>query len=501
MKRAALPRMKGLSFATLRELPAAVARPAYDARSTGVGIVHLGIGAFHRAQTATYTDDALALAPGDWGFCGVSLRSPDVRDRLAPQDGLYTSVEKSPGGIRRRVIGCVREVLFLGEERGRIRQRLESPATRIVSLTVTEKGYCHDPATGQINLAHPDIAHDLADPAHPASAVGLIVAALAARRAAGTPAFTVLCCDNLPHNGALLEGLALAFARERDAALARWIEEHASFPSTMVDRIVPATTAADIADNDAALGLHDAAPVVHEPFRQWVIEDRFVGERPAWERAGAEFVSDVAPFEAMKLRLLNASHSALAYLGYLAGYDYIYQVAAQADFVALMRRLMREEVAPTLALPAGIDLVAYQEALVRRFANPALPHRTSQIAIDGSQKLPQRILGTVRDNLAAGRKVDLLALAVAGWMRYVSGIDERGRDIKISDPMAAEFARLAAAHRGQPEALASGLLSLHAIFGRDLPADPRFSGPVARWLAALFRNGAASTVAAAVVEH
>lgn len=501
MKEAAPGRIKRLSFTTLAELPAAIARPAYDARSTGVGIVHLGIGAFHRAQTAAYTDDALALAPGDWGVCGVSLRSPDVRDRLAAQDGLYTSVEKSPEGVRRRIIGCVREVLFLGEERDRVRQRLESPATQIVSLTVTEKGYCHDPATGQLNLAHPDIVHDLADPAHAASAPGLIVAALAARRAAGAPAFTLLCCDNLPHNGALLRGLTLAFARLRDAALARWIEDHASFPSTMVDRIVPATTEADIADNDVALGLHDAAPVVHEPFRQWVIEDRFVGARPAWERAGAQFVADVAPFEAMKLRLLNASHSAFAYLGYLAGYDYIYQVAAQAHFVAFMRRLMREEVAPTLALPSGVDLAAYQEALVRRFANPALPHRTWQIAMDGSQKLPQRILGTVRDNLAAGRKIDLLALAVAGWMRYVSGSDERGREIKVSDPMAPEFARLAAAHRGHPEALASGLLSLHAIFGRDLPVDPRFAGPVARSLAALFRDGAERTVAAAAAEH
>ena len=501
MKRAAPGRMKGLSFATLQALPAAIARPAYDACGTGVGIVHLGIGAFQRAQTATYTDDALALSPGDWGFCGVSLRSPDVRDRLAPQDGLYTSVEKSPDGIRRRVIGCVREVLFLGEDREHIQERIESPATQIVSLTVTEKGYCHDPATGQLNLAHPDIVHDLADSARPTSAVGLIVAALDARRAAGTPPFTVLCCDNLPHNGALLQGLTLAFARERDAALARWIEDHARFPSTMVDRIVPATTEGDIADNDAALGLHDAAPVVHEPFRQWVIEDRFVGARPAWERAGVQFVSDVAPFEAMKLRLLNASHSAFAYLGYLAGYDTIYQVAAQAEFVAFMRRLMREEVAPTLALPAGVDIGAYQEALVRRFANPALPHRTWQIAMDGSQKLPQRILGTVRDNLAAGRKIDLLALAVAGWMRYVSGIDERGREIRISDPLAPEFARLAAVHRGDPGALATALLSLHAIFGRDLPADSRFTAPVARWLALLFRDGAARTVAAGVAEH
>jgi len=490
--------MKRLSFATLAGLPATIARPAYDAERIGVGIVHLGIGAFHRAQTAVYTDDALAHASGDWGFCGVSLRSPDVRDRLAPQDGLYTSVEKSPQGVRRRVIGSVREVLFLGDEPERIRRRLEAQATRIVSLTVTEKGYCHDPASGRLNFAHPDIAHDLADPARPVSAVGQIVAALDARRVAGGRAFTVLCCDNLPHNGALLEGLVREFAGARDRALARWIGAQASFPSTMVDRIVPATTDSDIADNDQALGLHDAAPVVHEPFKQWVIEDRFVAGRPDWDSAGVQFVADVAPFEAMKLRLLNASHSAFAYLGYLAGHEYIYQVAGEGDFVEFMRRLMREEVAPTLKLPRSVDVVAYQDALVERFRNPALPHRTWQIAMDGSQKLPQRMLGTVRDNLGAGRKIDLLALAVAGWMRYVSGRDEAGREIRVSDPLAPEFARIAEAHRGDARALAQALLGLRAIFGTDLPADPRFSEPVMKWLGALCADGAARTVNAAV---
>jgi fructuronate reductase len=490
--------MKRLSFATLVDVPAPIARPAYDASRIGVGIVHLGIGAFHRAQTAVYTDDALAHATGDWGICGVSLRSSDVRDRLAPQDALYTSVEKSPQGIRRRIIGSVREVLYLGAQRERIRQRLEAPQTRIVSLTVTEKGYCHDPATGQLNFKHPDIVHDLADSAQPVSAVGQIVAALAARHAAGGHGFTVLCCDNLPHNGALLEGLVLAFARERDAGLARWIEDSTSFPSTMVDRIVPATTETDIAENDQALGVHDAAPVVHEPFKQWVVEDRFVAGRPAWERAGVQLVSDVAPFEAMKLRLLNASHSAFAYLGYLAGHEYIYQVAAQPAFVEYMRRLMREEVAPTLSLPAGVDVGAYQNALVQRFANPALPHRTWQIAMDGSQKLPQRILGTVRDDLAAGRGIELLALAVAGWMRYVTGTDEAGRPIKVSDPMASEFARIAHAHRTDPSALARAFLGLRAIFGDDLPADARFVTPVTRWLAALLQDGAARSVVRAV---
>jgi fructuronate reductase len=492
--------MKRLALSTLAGLPAAIVRPGYDPRKIGIGVVHLGIGAFHRAQTAVYGDDALALERGDWGICGVSLRSHELRDRLAPQDGLYTAVEKSPGGVRRRVIGSVREIRFLGDERAAVHARLAAPETRIVSLTVTEKGYCHDPATGRLNLAHPDIVHDLADRQHPSSAIGLIVAAFDARRCSHGEPVTVLCCDNLPHNGAMLRGLVASFAEACDPSLSRWIGDHASFPSTMVDRIVPATTEADVRENDAALGMHDAAPVIHEPFRQWVIEDAFAAGRPAWERAGAQLVDDVAPFEAMKLRLLNASHSAFAYLGFLAGCEFIYQVAARPEFTAYMRRLMEEEVTPTLKVPAEVDVAAYRNALIERFRNPALPHRTQQIAMDGSQKLPQRLLGTVRDNLAAGRSVDLAALAVAGWMRYASGKDEAGHDIKVSDPLAPEFAHVAGEARGNPAALARGLLALRAVFGEDLPADPRFTGRVSQWLQELFARGAAQTVARAARE-
>src|SRR6202158_4415601 len=409
------PGMRRLSLDTLAALPAAGARPTYAARSIGAGIVHLGIGAFRRAQTAVFSDDALALDQGNWGICGVSLRSADVRDRLSPQGGIYTAVEKSPTGIRRRIIGSVREVLFLGDQREELKTRMTAAGTRIVSLTITEKGYCHDPATGKLNLGHPDIVHDLAHPDQSQSAIGLIVSALDARRRSHGGALTVLCCDNLPHNGAMVRGLVAAFAEARDPSLARWIEGHASFPSTMVDRIVPATTDADIADNDAALGMHDAAPVMHEPFKQWAIEDNFVAGRPRWEELGAELVDDVAPFEAMKLRLLNGSHSAFAYLGFLAGHEFIYQVAAEPDFVALMRRLMADEVSPTLKVPKGVDVGAYQQALITRFGNPALPHRTQQIAMDGSQKLPQRLLGTVRDNLNADPHIHMHAPCVGRW--------------------------------------------------------------------------------------
>jgi fructuronate reductase len=475
-------------------LTADVARPAYPIRDAGIGIVHLGIGAFHRAHQAMYTDAVLADAGGPWGICGVSLRSAGVRDRLVPQDGLYTSIEMSPAGVRRRVVGSVREVLFHGDEADAVMRRMAAPATQVISLTVTEKGYCHEPATGRLNVDHPDIVHDLAHPDRPRSVVGLLVAALALRRRTHGAPVTIVCCDNLTQNGGFVQGLVASYATLADPALAGWIDGHVAFPSTMVDRIVPATTPKDIEANDAALGLRDEAPVVHEPFAQWVIEDRFAAARPAWNVAGALFVDDVGEYEKLKLRLLNASHSAFAYLGFLAGYEYVCEVAAQPDFTAYMRRLMSEEVAPTLTQPAGIDLAAYQESLVERFANPALPHRTQQVAMDGSQKLPQRILGTIRDDIAAGRRIHFAALAVAGWMRYVYGEDEQGRPIQVSDPMGPTFATLAARHRGDPAAFAQSLFAIDAIFDQDLHNEPRFTSPVTKFVEELFTLGATKTV-------
>jgi fructuronate reductase len=476
-------------------LPGVVA-PA--ARPAAIGIVHLGLGAFHRAHQVEFTDDALRLAgtpAAPWGICGVSLKTAGARDKLAAQDGLYTLVRREARGVERRVLGSLREVRFLGDERHEVHARLAAPETAIVSLTITEKGYGHDPATGRLDPAHPEIAPDIVDLERPRSAVGLIVASLDARRLSHGRPYTVLCCDNLPHNGALVRGLVLDFAQRRDVALAAWIERHVAFPSTMVDRIVPATTPADVEENDRAVGMHDAAVVVCEPFRQWAIEDAFVAGRPPWELAGAEIVSDVAPFETMKLRLLNGSHSAFAYLGFLAGHEFVYQVAAQPEFVAYMRALMAEA-APTLRVPASVDLVAYRAALVERFGNPALPHRTKQIAMDGSQKLPQRLLNTIRENLAAGRPVTRLALAVAAWMRYVAGVDERGAPIDVADPLKAQFAAIAQRHRGDARALRDALLGLRAVFGDDLPRDPRFTEPLGAWLEQLFRDGAARTVAA-----
>jgi fructuronate reductase len=490
------PSSARLSSATLPGLPAAVQRPAYDRTALEPGIVHLGLGAFHRAHQAVYTDAVLDRAFGPWGIIGVSLRSPDTRDALAPQDGLYSVAIRDADGEALRVVGCLRESLVAPEDPAAVLERLTRPSVRVVTLTVTEKGYCHDPATGALNEAHPDIVHDRANPSQPRTALGFLVEALARRRAAGTAPFTVLSCDNLPSNGDTVAGLLRRFASLRDPSLGAWVAEQVACPNSMVDRIVPATTDADRAQVAAALGATDAWPVMTEGFTQWVVEDRFPAGRPAWELVGVEMVADVHPYETMKLRLLNGSHSTLAYLGYLAGYETVAEAIADPGMARLIRGLMDEEAGPTLRLPPGADLERYKTALIARFRNPALRHRTWQIAMDGTQKLPQRLLGAVRDRLAAGLPIARLALGVAAWMRYAAGVDERGQPIDVRDPLAETLAEIAAGAAGDPDRLADGLLGLTAVFGTDLPADPRFTDPARAALRRLYAEGARAVIAA-----
>lgn len=429
----------------------------------GIGIVHLGLGAFFRAHGAIYVADAMARSGGDWGIVGVSLQSPGTRDALVPQGCAYTALELGPGGETPRVVEVIEDVLVAREDPGAVLRAMADPAVRIVTLTVTEKGYCHEPATGALNPDHPDIRHDLAHEL-PVSAPGFLVRALAARRAAGHPAFTILSCDNLPENGRVVRGVVLALARRIDPALANWIAREARFPACMVDRIVPATRPEDIARVEALTGRHDASPVLHEPFRQWVIEDDFVGgARPDFAAAGATLVQDVTPFEHMKLRMLNGAHSALAYLGYLAGHQTIADTMADPVFAGFVRRLWRDEIAPVLQPPPGVDLAGYADALADRFANPAIRHRTWQIAMDGSQKLPQRILGTMAEVDRAGRACPGLALAVAGWMRYVGAMDEAGNPIDVRDPLAGRLRALSDAAT-TPEDRVQALLSVTAVF-------------------------------------
>jgi len=459
------PAWPRLQPSALADLPAEVARPLYDRNELRAGIVHLGLGSFARAFLCVFNETAIH-AGGDphFGVIGVSLRSPAVRDALAPQEGLYTVARRdadASGQPRQRlqVIGNLVGQLVAPEDPTAVLEAIAAPATRIVSLTVTEKGYAHDPASGRLREDHPDVAHDLRE--HPAprgmnaavaprTAVGFIVRGLALRRARGLPPVTLLSLDNLPHNGRTLQGLVLAFARRVDAALADWIETHCTFPSSMVDRIVPATTDADREQVAAGLGHWDAWPVPAEPYLDWVVEDRFAAGRPDWHLAGARCVSDASAWEQLKLRVVNGSHSALAYLGAMAGRRTVDEAVAQPELRDFVRAMVTQEVRSTLPPLPNLDFDGYVQGLLERFANPALAHRLQQIAMDGSQKLPQRLLGTIEQRLAAGLPIARLALAVAAWMHYLRGIDEWGRPYAIDDPLAAALAGARAAAESEP---------------------------------------------------
>ena len=484
--------MERLSDATLARLPGGVGRPAYDRAGLTTGIVHLGIGAFHRAHLAALVDACLAEDPR-WGICGVSLRSPDTAAALGPQDGLYTLGVQSEVGLAARVIGAVREVLVAPGQPSAVLDRLVAEDTRIVSLTVTEKGYCHDPATGRLDPGHPGIVHDLgATTSLPVTAVGWLWLGLVARRRVGRLPYTILCCDNLPSNGATVRQVLLDYAALRDPDLAGWAADTLACPSTMVDRIVPATADADRAAVAGALGLHDAWPVMTEPFSQFVVEDHFPLGRPDWERHGVTMAEDVAPFERMKLRMLNGSHSTLAYLGCLAGHETVADTMADPAFRTLIGGMMTHEIMPTLAMPQGVDLPAYRDALLARFANPALRHRTAQIAMDGSQKLPQRLLGTIADRLDAGAPFDRLALGVAAWMRYALGEDEAGKPIEVRDPLAA---RTAACRASSAAEIVSNYMHLSAVFTARLAQDAQFIRTVTGKLDQLLNDGARAAIA------
>jgi len=430
------------------------------------GIVHLGLGAFFRAFGVPAISDAMAASGGDWGILGVSLRSAGIRDALRDQGWAYTAVSMGADRETSRVIEALNHVLVAPEDPAAVLRSMEDPSVRLVTLTVTEKGYCHIPATGALDRTHPDIAHDLTSPL-PKSAIGFIVHALKSRMYAGTRPFTVMTCDNLPQNGQLVRGLVLEFAEMLDPKLRAWIAENGCFPSTMVDRITPATTADDIVRIADQTGVYDAAPVVHEPFSQWVIEDAFVDNaRPDFAAAGVELVRNVSCHEDMKLRMLNGTHSALAYVGYLAGYETISQTVADPVMERFVHSLWAE-IIPAVEAPTGVNLDDYASSLFERYANPNIRHRTWQIAMDGSQKLPQRILGTMRDALAAGRETPFLCLAVAAWMFYVRGVDEAGNAIDVRDPLAGELRERAHAANGPDDTVAT-LLNMRAIFPQDL---------------------------------
>lgn len=451
----------------LATLPPAHA-PAVDPRALAVGIVHLGLGAFHRAHQAVYTEQAAAAEGATrWGICGVSQRSTTVRDQLAPQDGLYSVLVRGAATPELEVIGSIREVLAAPEDPDAVVDRIGRPDVSVVTLTVTEKGY-RAAAGGGLNLADPGIQADLAG-GPPRTVVGQLAAGLARRAQTGAGPLTVLSCDNLVSNGPFLRRLMEDYAA---AATLPGLPEQlalARFPASMVDRIVPATTDADRDEAARLLGVRDEAVVIAEPFTQWVIEDDFAGPRPAWERAGAVLTDEVAPWEQAKLRMLNATHSMLAYLGGLRGYETIAEAVRDDELAALATDLMTADVVPTLSPPDGLDLAAYGATVLERFANPALRHRTAQVAMDGSAKLPVRLLGTVRDRLAAGAQPTAAALAVAAWMTYVgTGVDAHGRELPLDDPLADDLRTAVAGIGSRPADLVEALLGVEAVFGADL---------------------------------
>jgi len=473
--------------------PAAVAVPRYDRTSVRVGIVHFGVGGFHRAHQAMYLDALMNAGHAlDWGICGVGLLPGDarMRDVMAAQDCLYTLMIKAPDGSRQaRVIGSIVEYRYAPDDPDAVLARLVDPAVRIVSLTVTEAGYNVHRVTGEFDLDQPQVAADLRPGAKPSTVFGYVVEALARRRDAGVAPFTVMSCDNVQGNGHVAEQAFVAFARARDAELADWMLAHVDFPNAMVDRITPATTPADSDAVAADFGLRDQWPAVCEPFTQWVLQDRFGSGRPPLELAGVQLVSDVEPYELMKLRLLNASHQALGYAGYLAGYRYAHEASADPAFVRFLRRYMVEEAMPSLRPVPGIDLPAYVEELLERFANPEIRDTLARLCVDTSERIPKFLLPVLRYQLTNDGPIECSAAIVASWARYAEGVDEQGEPIEVVDPVRTELIEAAGRYREDP----LGFLRLRHIFG-ELADNERFTSCYRALLDSFHIKGAAVTI-------
>lgn len=483
-----------LSQANLAALSAQAAIPTYDRKRLASAIIHIGVGGFHRAHQAVYLDDLAGQGiTFDWGERGVGLLPTDKRmaEALLPQDCLYTLVTRDAAGDRARVIGSITDYLFAPGNPSQVLDLLADTATRIVSLTITEGGYNVDSMTGHFDADNPAIQQELHHSAMPSSVFGYLCAALDRRRRAGSPPFTVLSCDNLQGNGMIARTAVTSFARLLDDDLANWIEANVAFPNGMVDRITPQTTAADRTLVAETFGIEDAWPVMCEPFMQWVIEDAFCNGRPPLEQVGVQVVSDVHPYETMKLRLLNASHQAMGYLGYLAGYRFIHDVMADADFRVFIARLMAEEIAPLLPPVPGIDLADYQQTLLERFANPKIRDQVARICTDGSDRMPKFLLPSLAEALHQGRRHRLLTLAVAGFLRYLRGVDEVGQEIEIADRLAGELRVRAAEGSDDPRPL----LGLRSVFG-DLGQNETFVAELAAALRELDTRGARATVSA-----
>ena len=481
-----------LSERTLERGAQLLLRPGYHRSQTRIGTVHFGPGAFHRAHQAFYFDRLLEK-DATRAICAVSLKTASVRDALAPQDGLYTLVELDEVPTL-RVIGSIRELLVAAESPAAVSARLCDPDTSLVTMTVTEKGYCLDGAGG-LDVAHPDIAHDLSHPQAPRSLVGWLVRGLELRRAGGLAPYLVVCCDNLSDNGPTLRRAVLAFAARRDAGLASWIEETTRFPRTMVDSITPATDQALRERVAHASGLEDAWPVQRERFVQWVVEEVDFRGQPDWASVGVTVSRDVTAYERAKLRILNGSHSTLAYVGLLAGLQTVAEAMAQPALRSFVERMLIEDIEPTLALSQPGALAAYRQSILHRFENPAMRHLLAQIAWDGSQKLPIRILGTIADALRAGRPVARLALPIAAWMQFVRMRTREG--VEIVDPLAPQLAAVGRQVTDNARHDLPLFFALPGVFPTALTEQPQFTRALAEAYDVIAARGALAAVAAA----
>jgi fructuronate reductase len=486
--------MKNISNSQLNK---SVIIPFYDRSKLKSRIVHLGFGAFHRAHQALFTDEIAQKSNSNWGICEVSLFGGEqLITSLREQDHLYTVAEKGAQSTEVKVIASVTESMhphFDGIEA--VIEKMAEPQVAIVSMTITEKGYCADPATGLLDKTNSLVIADLENPTQPKSALGYIVQALKLRRERGIAPFTVMSCDNVQENGHVAKATILEFAKVLNAELGTWIEKNVTFPCTMVDRIVPAATEETLSEITTLIGVEDPCGIACEPFRQWVIEDDFVAGRPEWNLAGAEFVDDVVPYEEMKLRMLNGSHSFLAYLGYLGGYAHISDTMTDPGYRKAAFDMMMQAQAPSLTMPEGSDLESYATLLINRFSNPNLKHKTWQIAMDGSQKIPQRMGGSLRFHLEQGSDFKWLALGIAGWIRFVSGLNEQGNEIDVRDPMETMLREVCDNH-GLNASVVPVLLSIEAIFAPEIGQNAQVIKAVTNAYQSLLDNGAKATVAA-----
>jgi mannitol 2-dehydrogenase len=482
-----------LNAANLNLLDPKIQVPKYDRRKVSQSIMHVGVGGFHRAHQALYMDDLLQQGGDlDWGYCGVGLLKHDarIRDVMLSQDCLYTLVERSLEGDKARIIGSIVNFLFASDDPQKVIEQMASPQTRIVSLTITEGGYYIDQSTGGLDEKHPDIQYDLAHPHEPLCSFGYLLEALDRRRTRGLAPFTLMSCDNIQSNGEVAKKLLTAFAELRDPVFRNWLTENCIFPNSMVDRITPATTDEHRSLVKEKFRIDDGWPVMTESFKQWVIEDHFVQGRPAWELAGAQMTTDVLPYEKMKLRLLNASHQALCYIGMLLGYQLVHETMEDRDIQKLVEQMMDHEVSPLLSEVPGVDLTDYKKTLIERFANTAIRDQLSRIGIYGSSGIPKFVLPSIEEQLQRRGPIKLLSFTVASWFRYLNGLDESGKEMPMLDPMAQTLReRAKAAGRD-----ARQLLAMREVFSEELANSPAFANQVTDTLHSFYEEGARSTL-------